>query len=46
MRWVGHVAYVGERRGSYTVLVGKSEGRKQLGRPKRRRKDNIKMNLL
>jgi len=36
MRWARHVARIGERRGVYTVLVGKSEGRKPLGIPRRR----------
>jgi hypothetical protein len=34
-----------ERRGAYGVLVGKHEGKKPLGRPKRRRQDNVKMDL-
>jgi len=37
---------MGERKGEYRILVGKSDGKKLLGRPRRRRKDNIKMNLL
>ena len=45
MRWVGHVASMGEGRGVHTVLVGKPEGRRPLERPKRRWKDNIKMDL-
>ena len=45
MRWAGHVARMGERRGVYRVLVGKSEGKRQLGRPRRRWEDNIKMDL-
>jgi hypothetical protein len=36
MRWAGHVARMGERRGAYRVLVGKPEGRRPLGRPRRR----------
>jgi hypothetical protein len=36
---------MGERRGAYRVLVGKPEGRRPLGRPRRRWEDNIKMNL-
>jgi len=43
MRWAGHAARVGKRRGSYRVLVGKSEGKRQLGRPRRRREVNIEM---
>jgi len=45
MRWVGPVAHMGERRGVYRVLVGKREGRRQLGWPRRRWEDNIKMDL-
>jgi len=39
MRWAGHVAFMGERRGAYRVLVGKTEGKRPLGRPKRRWED-------
>jgi len=45
MRWAGHVACMGERRGVYRVLVGKPEGKRPLGRPRRRWEDNIKMDL-
>jgi hypothetical protein len=45
MRWAGHVAHMGEGRGVHGVLVGKPEGRRPLGRPRRRWEDNIKMNL-
>jgi hypothetical protein len=45
MRWVGHVALMAKRRGVYRVLVGKPEGKRPLGRPKRRWEDNIKMDL-
>jgi len=45
MTWAGHVARMGERRGVYRVLVGKSEGMKPLGRPRRRWEDNIKIDL-
>ena len=45
MRWAGHVTRMGERRGVYRVLLGKSEGKGPLGRPKRRWEDNIKMDL-
>jgi hypothetical protein len=45
MRWAGHVARMGEGRGVYRVLVGRSEGKRSLGRPRRRWEDNIKMNL-
>ena len=44
-RWAGHVASIGERRGAYKFLVGKPEGKRLLGRPKRRWEDNIKMDL-
>jgi len=46
MRWAGHVARMGERRGVYRVLVRKPEGKRPLGRPRRRWEDNIKMDLL
>jgi hypothetical protein len=36
MRWAGHVARMGERRGVYRVLVGRPEGKRPLGRPRRR----------
>jgi len=45
MRWVRHVACMGERKGVYWVLVGKPEGKRPLGRPRRRCEDNIKMDL-
>jgi hypothetical protein len=45
MRWAGHVARVGEGRGVYRVLVGRPEGKRPLGRPRRRWEDNIKMDL-
>ena len=45
MRWSGHVACVGEERGVYRVLVGKPEGKRPLGRPRRRWVDNIRMVL-
>jgi len=45
MRWTGHVARMGERRGVYRVLVGKPEGKRPLGRPRRRCEDNIKTDL-
>ena len=43
MRWAGHVARMGESRGVYRVLVGKPDGKRPLGRPRRRWEDNIKM---
>jgi hypothetical protein len=45
MRWVGCVAYMGERRGAIRVLVRNSEGKRRLGTPRRRWEDNIKMDL-
>jgi len=45
MTWAGHVARMGEERGVYRVLVGKLEGRRPLGRPRRRWVDNIRMDL-
>ena len=45
MRWDGHVARMGEERGVYRVLMGKTEGKRTLGRPRRRWVDNIRMNL-
>jgi hypothetical protein len=45
MRWVGHVAHMGEGRGVYRVLVGKPEGRRPLGRPRCMWEDNIKLGL-
>jgi len=45
MRWAGHVACIGEGRGVHRVLVGKPEGKRPLGRPRRRWEDNIKMDL-
>ena len=46
MRWAGNVARMGEGRGVYRVLVGKPEGKRPLGRPRRRWEDNIRMDLL
>jgi hypothetical protein len=43
MRWAGHVARMGEVRGAYNILVGRPEGRRSLGRPRRRWEDNIEM---
>jgi hypothetical protein len=45
MRWVGHVARMGEGRDIYRVLVGKPEGKRPLGIPRRRWEDNIKLDL-
>jgi len=45
MRWAGHVARMDEERGVYRVLVGKLEGKRPLGRPRRRWVDSIRMDL-
>jgi hypothetical protein len=45
MKWVGHVARMGEGRGFDRILVGKPEGKRPLGRPRRRWEDNIKMDM-
>jgi hypothetical protein len=45
MGWAGHVARMREVRGAYNILVGRPEGRRPLGRLRRRWEDNIKMNL-
>ncbi|KAJ4451220.1 hypothetical protein ANN_02680 [Periplaneta americana] len=45
LRWAGHVARMGESRNVYRVLVGRPEGKRYLGRPRRRWEDNIKMDL-
>jgi hypothetical protein len=46
MRWVGHVARMGENRNAYRLLVGKREGQMPLGRPRRRWVDNITMDVV
>ena len=45
MRWAGYVARMGEEKGAYRVLVGKPEGKRQQGRPRRRWVYNIKIDL-
>jgi hypothetical protein len=45
MRWAGHVARMGNKRNAYRLLVGKPEGKRPLGRPRRRWVDNIRMDL-
>jgi hypothetical protein len=45
MRWAGHVPRVGEKRNAYRLLVGKPEGKRPLGRPRRRWLDNFRMDL-
>jgi hypothetical protein len=46
MRWAGHVARIGEeKKNSFMLLVGKAQGKRPLGRPRRRWVDNIRMDL-
>jgi hypothetical protein len=45
IRWAGHIARMGEKKNSYRILMGKSEGKTPLGRPRRRWMGNIKMDL-
>jgi hypothetical protein len=45
MSWAGYIARMGEKRGAYRILVGRPEGRRPLGRPRRKWEDNIKMDL-
>ena len=45
MKWAGHLARMGEERGAYRVLVGKPEGKRPLGRPRRRWVDIIRVEL-
>jgi hypothetical protein len=45
MRWASHAARIGEKRNAYRLMVGKPEGKRPLGRPRRRCVDNIKMGL-
>jgi hypothetical protein len=45
MRWAGHVTRMGEERDVYRILIGRAEGKRPLGRPRRRWEDNIKMDL-
>jgi hypothetical protein len=45
MRWAGHVARMGEKKNAYRLLLGKPEGKRPLGRPRRRWVDNIRMDL-
>jgi hypothetical protein len=46
MSWAGHVARTGEKRNPYKLLVGKPEGRRPLGRPRRRWLDDINVDLV
>jgi hypothetical protein len=45
MKWAGHVACMGGMRNVYNILIGKPEGRKPFGKPRRRREDNIRLDL-
>jgi hypothetical protein len=45
MRWAGHVACMGERRGVYRILVGKTEGQRPLRRPRHSWENNNKMDI-
>jgi hypothetical protein len=45
IRWAEHAARIGEKRNAYRILVGKPEGKRRLGRPRRKWVDNIKINL-
>jgi hypothetical protein len=45
MRWAGHVTLMGERRGAYRILVGKSEGKRPFAKPRSRWEDNIEIDL-
>jgi hypothetical protein len=45
VRWMGHLACVGQRRSVYTALMGKPEGEKPHGRPRHRWESNMKMDL-
>jgi hypothetical protein len=46
MRWAGHVALMGEKRNAYRLLVGKPEGRRPLGRPRRHGENSIMKSFL
>jgi hypothetical protein len=45
MRWAGHVEHMGEEKGLYRVLMGKLEGKRPLGRPRRRWVEHIRIDL-
>jgi hypothetical protein len=45
MSWVGHVAQMGTKRNAYRIFLGKPEGKRPLGRPRRRSVDNIKIDI-
>ena len=44
-RWAGHVARMGDKRGAYSILVGRPEGKRSLSRPRLRWKNNMKIDL-
>jgi hypothetical protein len=46
IRWAGHVARMGETRNAYRILVGRPEGKRPLGRPRRKWVDNIRMDWI
>jgi hypothetical protein len=45
VKWVGHVTCMGEMRNAYRISVGKPEGKRPLGRPRRRWEDNTRMDI-
>jgi len=45
MRWAGHVACIGDRRGSHRVSAGRHEGKRPLGRPRRRWENYVKIDV-
>jgi hypothetical protein len=45
MRWAAHVARMGETRNTYRTLMGKAEGKRPLGKPRRKWVENIKIDL-
>ena len=46
LRWADHVARMGEERGAYRIVVGKPDGKRPVGRPRRRWRDNVEMDLM
>jgi hypothetical protein len=45
IRWAGHITRMGARSNAFRILVGKPEGKRPLGRSRRRWEDNIKMDI-
>jgi hypothetical protein len=45
MRWAGHITRMGKKKNAYRILVRKPDGKRPLGRPRRRWVDNIKLDL-